>query len=44
MFIHKVMNDKSYKFSSENTEFDSKSEDITDVQTKDFDKVVEKIL
>jgi hypothetical protein len=44
IFIHKVMNDRSFKFSIESTEIDSKSEDYSDVQTKDFEKVVEKIL
>ena len=44
MFIHKVMNDKSYKFSSDNSAYDSKTEDFSEAQTKDFEKVVEKIL
>ena len=39
------MNDKSFKFSSDNASIESKNdEEITEVQTKDFDKVVEKIL
>ena len=45
MFIHKVMNDKSYKFNTDNASYDSKNGDeMSDVCTKDFDKVVDKIL
>ena len=44
MFIHKVMNDKNFKFSTDNSAYDGNSEEFSDAQNKDFEKVVEKIL
>ena len=38
LFIHKVMNDKSFKFSNENIAYDSNTSDFADSQTKNIVK------